>query len=51
MATIERNSDGSDQVHDFAWHRTHRARSGWQSIDVVMLAGWGALIGWVLMRH
>jgi hypothetical protein len=48
MTTIERNSDES--VHDFAWHRTHRAWRGGQLIDVVMLAGWAALIGWVLLR-
>ena len=48
MTTIERNSDKS--VHDFAWHRTHRAWRGVQLIDVVMLAGWAALIGWVLLR-
>jgi hypothetical protein len=51
MATIQRNSDESDPVHDFAWHRTHRARRGAQSIDIVMLAGWAALVGWVLLRH
>jgi hypothetical protein len=49
MATIERNSD--DPVHDFAWHRWHRARRGGEFIDFVMLAGWVGLIGWVLMRH
>jgi hypothetical protein len=51
MATIERNSDGSDPVHDFAWHQTHRPRRGWQSIDIVMLAGWAGLVGWVVMRQ
>jgi hypothetical protein len=51
MAAIERNSDESDSVRDFAWHRTHRARHGGQLIDVVMLAGWAALVGWVLLRH
>ena len=29
----------------------HRARRGAQSIDIVMLAGWAALVGWVLLRH
>jgi hypothetical protein len=48
MTTIERNSDES--VHDFEWHRRHRAWRGGQLIDVVMLAGWAALIGWILLR-
>jgi hypothetical protein len=48
MTTIERNSDES--VHDFEWHRRHRASRGGQLIDVVMLAGWAALIGWILLR-
>jgi len=51
MAVIERNSGESDPVHDFAWHRAHRARRSGQSIDVVMLLGWAALVGWVLLRH
>jgi hypothetical protein len=51
MAAIQRNSDESDPVHDFAWHQAHRARRGAQSIDIVMLAGWAALVGWVLLRH
>jgi hypothetical protein len=51
MATIKRQSDESDPVHDFAWHRMHRARRGGQLIDIVMVAGWAALIGWVLMRQ
>ena len=51
MATIERNSSESDPVHDFAWHRTHRARRGGQLIDVVTLAGWAALVGWVVLLH
>jgi hypothetical protein len=51
MATIERNSNESDPVHDFAWHRTHRARRGGQLIDVVTLAGLAALVGWVLLLH
>jgi hypothetical protein len=34
------------------WHRAYRAQRGWQTIDVVMLAGWRlALIGWVLSQH
>jgi hypothetical protein len=49
MTTIKRNSDES--AHDYAWHRAHRARHGGQSIDVVMLAGWAALVGWVLLRQ
>jgi integrase len=36
---------------NFAWHRTHRARHGGQLIDVVMLAGWAAMIGGVLLRQ
>jgi len=51
MATIEGNSNDSDPVHDFAWHRTHRARRGGQLIDVVTLAGWAALVGWVMLLH
>jgi len=41
MTTIKQNSDES--AHDYAWHRTHRARRGGQSIDVVMLAGMGSV--------
>jgi hypothetical protein len=51
MATTERKSNESDPVHDFAWHRTHRARRGGQLIDIVTLAGWAALVGWVLLLH
>ena len=56
MSVTQANSDQSDPdqsdpVRDFAWHLTHRAQRGWQSIDVVMLAGWAALIGWVLSQH
>src|SRR6516162_7156993 len=51
MAVIERNSGESDPVHDFAWHRAHRARRSGQSIDLVMVVGWAALVGWVLLRH
>jgi hypothetical protein len=51
MATIEQHSDESDPAHDYAWHRTHRAWRGLQLIDVVMLAGWAALVGWVLLRR
>jgi hypothetical protein len=50
MATIERNSD-ENPVHDFAWHRTHRAPRGGQLIDVVTLVGWAALVSWVLLLH
>jgi hypothetical protein len=49
MATIERISDESDPMHDFVWHRTHRARRGGQLIDVVTLVGWAALVSWVLL--
>jgi hypothetical protein len=51
VATIERNSNESDLVHDFAWHRAQRARRGGQLIDVVTLAGWAALISWALLLH
>jgi hypothetical protein len=51
MATIERNSNESGPVHDFAWHRAHRARRDGQLIDVVTLAGWAALVGWVMLLH
>jgi hypothetical protein len=51
MATIQENSDEAGPVHDFAWHRTHRARRSGQVIDIVMLAGWVALVGWVVLSH
>jgi hypothetical protein len=50
MSVTEADSDRSDPVHDFAWHRTHRARRGGQLIDIVMLAGWAALVGWMLLH-
>jgi hypothetical protein len=51
MTTIDRNSDDSGPVHDYAWHRKHRTRRGGQWIDLVMVAGWTALVGWGLLRQ
>jgi hypothetical protein len=39
-------------VHDYLWHRRHRARRGGQLVDVAMFAGLAAVVGcWVLVLH
>jgi hypothetical protein len=51
MAAIERDSVQSEPFHDLQWHRQHRGRHNVQLVDVVMLLGWAALIGWVLFHQ
>jgi hypothetical protein len=51
MAAIERDSIHSGPFHDFKWHRRHRCRRSGQLVDVVMLLGWAALVGWVLFQQ
>jgi hypothetical protein len=48
---IERDSVESGPFHDFKWHRQHRGRHTVQLVDVAMLLGWTALVGWVLFRQ
>ena len=48
---IERDSVESGPFHDFKWHRQHRGRHTVQFVDVAMLLGWTALVGWVLFRQ
>jgi hypothetical protein len=50
MAAIERDSVQSGTYHDFRWHRQHRSRRSGQLVDVVMLLGWAAFVGWVLFH-
>jgi hypothetical protein len=50
MATIEQASIQSEPLHDFKWHRQQRCRRSGQLVDVVMLVGWAALVGWILFR-
>jgi hypothetical protein len=39
-------------VHDYFWHRRHRARRGGQLVDVAMFAGLVAVVScWVLILH
>jgi hypothetical protein len=45
MTTIQENSDELGPVHDFAWHRTHRARRSGQLIDVGNVRGMGRIGG------
>jgi hypothetical protein len=39
-------------VHDYFWHRRHRARHGGQLVDVAIFAGLAAVVSyWVLILH
>jgi hypothetical protein len=39
-------------VHDYHWHRCHRASRGWQPVDIAILAGMAAVVFcWVLILH
>jgi hypothetical protein len=51
MAAIERDAAQSEPFHDFKWHQLHRGRHNIQLVDVMMLLGWGALVGWVLLHQ
>jgi hypothetical protein len=50
MAAFERDSIRSGPIHDFKWHRQHRGRYSVQFVDVVMVLGWAALVGRVLLH-
>jgi hypothetical protein len=51
MTAIEQDAVESEPFHDFKWHRQHRGRNNVQWVDVLMLLGWGALVGWVLLHQ
>jgi hypothetical protein len=39
-------------VHDYFWHRRHRARRSGQLVDVAILVAFAAVISyWVLILH
>ena len=38
-------------VHDYLWHRRHRARRNWQLVDIAILVTLAAMIGWVVALH
>jgi hypothetical protein len=38
-------------VHDYFWHRRHRARRGGQLVDVAILATLTTMVSLVLMLH
>jgi hypothetical protein len=52
-----RQSDGDlayevGTVHDYFWHRRHRARRNWQRVDVAILVTLAAMVGWVVaLQH
>jgi hypothetical protein len=50
MAAFERDSIRSGPFHDLKWHRQHRGRYSVQLVDVAMVLGWAALVGWVLLH-
>jgi uncharacterized protein (DUF849 family) len=51
MTAIEQDAVESEPFHDFKWHQLHRGRHNIQLVDVMMLLGWGALVGWVLLHQ
>ena len=39
-------------VHDYVWHRRHRARRGGQLVDIAILVTLAAMVvSWVLILH
>jgi hypothetical protein len=38
-------------VHDYFWHRRHRARRSGQLVDIVMFLTLAAMVGWVSLLH
>jgi hypothetical protein len=38
-------------VHDYFWHRRHRARRGGQLVDVAILMSLTAMVVWTLALH
>jgi hypothetical protein len=51
MAAFERDTVQSARFHDLKWHREHRGRHSVQLVDVVMVLGWAALVGWILFHQ
>jgi hypothetical protein len=51
MTAIEQDAVESGPFHDFKWHRQHRGRNNVQWVDVLMLLGWAALVGWALFHQ
>jgi hypothetical protein len=38
-------------VHDYFWHRRHRAHRSWQLVDVAILVTLAAMVSWVFVLH
>jgi hypothetical protein len=38
-------------VHDYFWHRRHRARRGGQLVDVAIVLTLAAMVVWTLALH
>ena len=38
-------------VHDYFWHRRHRARRGGQLVDIAIVLTLAAMVGWTLFLH
>jgi hypothetical protein len=38
-------------VHDYHWHRRHRARRGGQLVDIAILVTLVGTVSWVLFLH
>jgi hypothetical protein len=38
-------------VHDYFWHRRHRARRSGQLVDVAIVVTLAAMVSWVLILH
>ena len=38
-------------VHDYFWHRRHRARRGGQLVDIAIAVTLAAMVCWVLVLH
>ena len=38
-------------VHDYFWHRRHRARRSGQLVDIAILVTLAAMVGWVFILH
>jgi hypothetical protein len=38
-------------VHDYVWHRRHRASRSGQLVDIAIVLTLSAMVSWVLMLH
>jgi hypothetical protein len=38
-------------VHDYHWHRRHRARRSGQLVDIAILVTLAAMVSWVFALH